>query len=46
MLGLIHQNREIELERLRAVSSGAAGAEAVDEQIRLMVDFAEAGFGA
>ena len=46
VLGLIHQNREIELERLRAVSSGAAGAEAVDEQIRLMVDFAEAGFGA
>jgi AcrR family transcriptional regulator len=46
VLGLIHQNREIELERLRAVSGDAAGAESVDEQIRLMVDFAEAGFGA
>jgi AcrR family transcriptional regulator len=46
VLGLIHQNREIELERLRAVSSNLAGVEPVEDQIRLMVDFAEAGFAA
>ncbi len=44
VLGLIHQNREIELERLRSVSGGRAGGEPVETQIRLMVDFAEAGF--
>jgi AcrR family transcriptional regulator len=44
VLGLVHQNRDMELDRLRVVSKGAAGDEPVDDQIKLMVDFAEAGF--
>ena len=44
VLGLIHQNRVTELERLRSVSNGQAGEEPVEVQIGLMVDFAEAAF--
>ena len=44
MLGLIHQNRVTEMERLRSVSNGQAGEEPVEVQIGLMVDFAEAAF--
>ena len=44
VLGLIHQNRETELERLKAVSGGLAGASKVADQVQRMVDFAEAGF--
>lgn len=44
VLGLIHQNRETELERLKAVSGGLAGASKVSAQVQRMVDFAEAGF--
>lgn len=44
VLGLIHQNRETELERLRAVSGGLAGTSNVAAQVERMVDFAEAGF--
>ncbi len=44
VLGLIHQNRVTEMERLRSVSGGLAGDEPVELQIALMVDFAEAGF--
>jgi hypothetical protein len=44
VLGLIHQNRDTELERLRAVSGGLAGATNVADQVQRMVDFAEAGF--
>jgi AcrR family transcriptional regulator len=45
-LGMIHQNRTIEMERLRVVSGGKAGHEAMDVVISKMVDFAEAGFRA
>ena len=44
VLGLIHQNRTTEIERLRAVSKGLAGKSDVNDQIERMVNFAEAGF--
>lgn len=44
VLGLIHQNRTSEIERLRAVSNGLAGESVVADQVERMVDFAEAGF--
>jgi len=43
-LGLVHQNRAAELERLRLVSHGLAEDRDVEGHIRRMVDFAEAGF--
>jgi len=45
-LGLVHQNRETELERLRLFSHGLAEDGDIDGHIRRMVDFAEAGFNA
>jgi AcrR family transcriptional regulator len=44
VLGLIHQNRTSEIERLRAVSNGLAGESVIAAQVERMVDFAEAGF--
>lgn len=44
VLGMIHQNRVTEMDRLRNVSGGAAGNDPIETQIQLMVDFAEAGF--
>ena len=44
VLGLIHQNRTAEIERLRVVSNGLAAPSSVEDQIERMVDFAEAGF--
>jgi AcrR family transcriptional regulator len=44
VLGLIHQNRTSEIERLKAVSGGLAGESDVEHQVERMVDFAEAGF--
>jgi AcrR family transcriptional regulator len=46
LLGMIHQNRSNEMDRLRTVSHGKAGYETVHEIIEKMVDFAEAGFKA
>ncbi len=46
VLGMIHQNRTNEMDRLRTVSHGKAGYESTDEMIEKMVDFAEAGFKA
>jgi AcrR family transcriptional regulator len=46
VLGMIHQNRTIEMERLRAVSGGKAGHDPMDQVIAKMLDFAEAGFRA
>ena len=44
LLGMSHQNRTNEMDRLRTVSRGKAGYESFDEIIEKMVDFAEAGF--
>lgn len=46
VLGLIHQNRSSELERLAAVSGGLARPDDVEALLTRMIDFAEAGFGA
>lgn len=46
VLGLIHQNRSAELERLSIVSGGLAQAGDVHALLKRMVDFAEAGFNA
>jgi AcrR family transcriptional regulator len=46
LLGMIHQNRTNEMDRLRTVSHGKAGYEPIAEVIEKMVDFAEAGFKA
>jgi AcrR family transcriptional regulator len=45
-LGMIHQNRSSELERLKALSGGSAEALDIDALVRRLVDFAEAGFKA
>ena len=46
VLGLVHQHRTNEVDRLRTVSHGKAGYEPISEVISRMVDFAEAGFKA
>jgi AcrR family transcriptional regulator len=46
VLGLIHQNRSAELERLSIVSGGLSEADDVRTLLMRMVDFAEAGFRA
>jgi AcrR family transcriptional regulator len=46
LLGMIHQNRTNEMDRLRTVSHGKAGYESITEVIEKMLDFAEAGFKA
>jgi AcrR family transcriptional regulator len=46
VLGLIHQNRSSELERLTILSGGEADAADVEGLLGRMVDFAEAGFAA
>ena len=46
VLGLIHQNRSAELERLGIVSGGLSEVGDVEALLRRMVDFAVAGFSA
>ena len=46
VLGLIHQNRSAELERLSIVSGGLSVVDDVPALLARMVDFAEAGFRA
>lgn len=46
LLGMSHQNRTNEMDRLRTVSHGKAGYENVEDVIEKMIDFAEAGFRA
>jgi AcrR family transcriptional regulator len=43
-LGLIHQNRFSELDRLNVLSEGTTREDDVDGLLKRMVDFAEAGF--
>jgi hypothetical protein len=43
-LGLIHQNRFAELDRLNVLSDGQVHEDDVDALLKRMVDFAEAGF--
>jgi hypothetical protein len=45
VLGLVHQNRSAELERLGILSAGLADAGDVQALLGRMVDFAEKGFG-
>ena len=45
VLGLIHQNRSAELERLAILSAGQSDPGDVHNLLRQMVDFAEKGFG-
>jgi len=44
VLGMIHQNRFAELDRLNVLSEGLTHEEDVDGLLKRMVDFAEAGF--
>jgi AcrR family transcriptional regulator len=44
VLGMIHQNRFAELDRLNVLSEGATREDDVDALLARMVDFAEAGF--
>ncbi len=44
VLGMIHQNRFAELDRLNVLSEGATHEDDVDGLLARMVDFAEAGF--
>jgi AcrR family transcriptional regulator len=44
VLGMIHQNRFAELDRLNVLSEGATHEDDVDALLARMVDFAEAGF--
>jgi len=46
VLGMIHQNRFMELDRLHVLSDGLTREGDVDALLPRMVDFAEAGFGA
>ena len=43
-LGMIHQNRFAELDRLNVLSEGATREDDIDGLLKRMVDFAEAGF--
>jgi hypothetical protein len=43
VLGLIHNNRFAELDRLHTLSEGLTREDDVDTLIKRMVDFAEAG---
>lgn len=43
-LGMIHQNRFAELDRLSVLSEGATREDDIDGLLKRMVDFAEAGF--
>lgn len=44
VLGMLHQNRFAEFDRLNVLSDGATREDDVDGLLRRMVDFAEAGF--
>ncbi|MFZ5670198.1 MAG: TetR/AcrR family transcriptional regulator [Pseudomonadota bacterium] len=46
VLGMIHQNRFMELDRLHVLSDGQTREDDIDGLLRRMLDFAEAGFGA